>query len=249
MIYAYGQEVDGRCKYMLAVDTETCGELESPLVYDIGVKVFDQQGRIYESESYVVGEIYCGERELMETAYYAKKLPQYEQDIYEGERKMVKLMDVFYQVRRWMKIYNIKDVVAYNTSFDKLSLNHTLAYVTGGQYRYFFPYGTRFVDVWNMACSTIFQRVSFLRMAYECGWWSGVGNVRTNAEVAYSYLTNQPHFEESHTALEDVEIEIYIYLRCRKAGCKAEDMGIIKHPWRKPQPYWDWYEAKMNGII
>ena len=37
------------------------------------------------------------------------------------------------------------------------------------------------------------------------------GRVRTTAQAIYSYIINNPHFEESHTGLEDIDIEIEIF--------------------------------------
>ena len=82
-------------------------------------------------------------------------------------------------------------------------------------------------------------------MADEMGWESDCGNVRTNAEVGYSYLSGKNDFEERHTALEDVKIETEIFVACLKARVKAEDMGIVANPWRKPQPAWKSYKVKV----
>ena len=48
---------------------------------DIGFAVIDSKGRVYEKYSLTIADIYCGERELMKSAYYADKLPQYEEEM------------------------------------------------------------------------------------------------------------------------------------------------------------------------
>lgn len=238
------KKIDKRCKFMLGIDTETCGSLGAPLVYDLGVTVFDQQGRVYEQYSWVIYDIFVGEKEKMKSAYYADKLPQYQKDLNEGKRKMVRFQTAFFTIRNLIKKYNIHGVPAYNTAFDVRALNNTLKHTTNGKYRFFFPIGVQFIDIWNMACSTIFQRKAYFKKADSNGWISPAGNVLTNAEVAFRHLTDNADFEESHTALEDVNIEMQIYLKCKKAGCKSEDMGIVGNPWRKPQPSWKEYLAK-----
>lgn len=238
------KKIDKRCKFMLGIDTETCGSLGAPLVYDLGVAVFDQQGRIYEQYSWVIYDIFVGEMEKMKTAYYAEKIPQYRKDLDAGKRKMVRFQTAFFIIRKLIKQYNIHGIAAYNTSFDVRALNNTMKYTTNGKYRYFFPLGTNLIDIWNMACSTLLQRKSYFKLADEMGWSSEVGNVLTNAQVAYSYLTKNHEFIESHTAFEDVLIEMQIYLKCREIGCKPEDMEIIGNPWRKPQPSWKEYLNK-----
>ena len=73
--------MDKRIKYYLVVDVETANDLENPLVYDIGGVVTDKQGRIYESFSFVVRDVFVGEKDLMKSAYYAEKVPEYWRDL------------------------------------------------------------------------------------------------------------------------------------------------------------------------
>ena len=235
-------------KYFLVIDTETTGEISAPLVYDVGAKVIDLQGRTYESMSSVIYEIYAKQRETMKSAYYAEKLPQYEEDLKNGKRKM----HTFYTVRKtlldWMEKYDIEAVCAYNMPFDKKALNNTYKFITEGKRRFFFPKETKYIDIWVMACSSIFQRKSYQQMAYENAWYSDKGNVLTNAEKAYCYLMNRNDFEESHTALEDVEIESAIFTYCWRYTTE-EERKVIYLPWRKPQKEWYYYEAHEDGII
>lgn len=237
-----------RRKYFIAIDTETCGDLEAPFVYDAGIKVYDFSFSSYEEHSFVVYDTYVGMKDLMQTAYYANKLPQYEIDLRNGKRKMVRFFTLRRLVWNLMKKYNTKIVVAYNTKFDRNALNNTLRVLTNGERKYFFPYGTEFLDVWTMACSTVCQTRGFRKAAYDNEWYSPKGNVRTSAEVVYAYVAKHPDFIECHTALEDVNIEVEIMRYCwRKA--KKEDRGIIANPWRRPQPFWYYTEARKDGRI
>ena len=45
------------------------------------------------------------------------------------------------------------------------------------------------------------------------------------AEVLYRYLTNNIEFVESHTGLEDVEIEMQIFLECKKRN--PDEVGLL----------------------
>lgn len=240
------KKIDKRRHYIMAVDTETCGSLARPLVYDFGIQVIDTKGNVYEEASFVLYEIYVGEKEKMKTAYYAEKLPQYEAGLRaKRDWKMVKTLTAFKKVRDWMEDYGITEVIAYNTNFDHRALNNTIAHATQGRYRFFFPKDTIFLDIWNAACSTLYQQRSFYKMAHACGWESDKGNVRTSAEIGYRYISKIEGFDESHTALEDVKIETQIFLRCLKARVKAEDKLTIANPWRKPQPKWKEFKAEI----
>ena len=100
-------KVDRRKNYYVVLDTETCPidkeyEGVSPnnmFTYDIGFAIIDKKGRVYEKFSYIVKEIFFGERELMQSAYYASKIPMYEEQIREGSRKVA----TFYDIRKCLK--------------------------------------------------------------------------------------------------------------------------------------------------
>lgn len=214
--------MDNRIHYYLVLDTETANGLDQPLVYDVGGVVTDKQGRIYEKFSFVVRDIFVYERALMQTAYYANKIPEYVEDIHNRERVM---MD-FYEIRRYilnlMKKYNITDVAAYNAHFDRNALNTTQRWLTKSRSRYFFPYGTNFVCIWNMACQTLCQRITYRRFCEENQLFSGNGhgtdkkahNISTSAENVFRYLILNPEYQEEHKGLDDVLIETEIMRRC-----------------------------------
>lgn len=234
---------------ILLLDTETCNSLEEPLIYDFGGRVLNLRTlEIPEEVSYTIFDIYAGQRELMKTAYYAEKLPQYEIGMKNGLWKMKRFYNVRREVLSWFDKYNIIGVAAYNTKFDRRALNNTLRFLTDGKSRYFFPYGVKFYDIWTMAANTIFQTQTYRKMAYDNEWYSEKGNVRTTAEHAWRYLTKNADYDERHTALEDVKIEMEIMLHCWKK-CTEEQREIVGNPWRVPQPYWYYTQAKKDGLI
>lgn len=42
------------------------------------------------------------------------------------------------------------------------------------------------------------------------------GNILTNAECCYRYITNNPFFKEEHKGIDDVEIETKILMACKR---------------------------------
>lgn len=232
--------MDKRINYYLIVDVETANSLDQPLVYDIGGVIADKQGRIYEHFSFVIRDIFVYERELMQTAYYANKIPDYVADIQSGARKMID----FYQARQYilnlMEQYNITDVAAYNAHFDRNALNMTQRWLTKSRSRYFFPYNTNFVCIWNMACQTICQRITYRRFCEEHQLFSGNGhgtnkkanNISTSAENVYRYLILNPDYEEEHKGLDDVLIESEIMRRCFSSHkAMPHGKGIRRNCW------------------
>lgn len=232
--------MDKRRKYFLVVDVETANSTEQALTYDIGFSVCDRRGRVYESRSYAVSDIFFDEKkiygnyDLMNTAYYSNKLPQYYEGMRSGAWKVSPLLIIRKEIHQLMQEYNISVVCAYNCNFDKNALNTTLRYISKSALRWFFPYGTEFYCIWNMACQTICKQKSYLRFCLENGFYSESGNCKTSAETVWAYLTQAPEFKERHTGLEDVKIEIEIMAHCFRQH-KKMDKGINRLCWQVPQ--------------
>ena len=217
----------------IVLDVETANDTVDALTYDIGFIVADRHGNIYESHSFCVYDIYCCEKELMQSAYYAKKLPLYEEGLKNGEYKLVKFSTVKNLIWQLMKEYNITKVFAYNCNFDRNALTKTQRWLTKSKYRYFFPYETEFCDIWNFACSTICQQKGYKNFCELNGYISNRGNnYRSSAECVYQFITNQNTFEELHQGLADVYIEYEILLKCYATHKKVET-DIDRLCWRK----------------
>lgn len=217
----------------IVLDVETANDTVDALTYDIGFIVADRHGNIYEHHSFCVYDIYCCEKDLMQSAYYAKKLPLYEMGLADGSYKLAKFSTVKNLIWQLMADYNITKVFAYNCHFDRNALTKTQRYITKSKYRWFFPYGTEFCDIWNFACSTICQQKGYKDFCELNGYISNRGNnYRSSAECVYQYITNQDTFEELHQGLADVYIEYEILLRCYATHRKVE-IDIDRACWRK----------------
>lgn len=225
--------MDKRKNYYLVVDVETANSTEDGLVYDIGYAVCDKKGNIYHKESLVIYDIFVGEKDLMKSAYYAEKIPMYEKGLKENKFKMVSFLTAYKMIRNIIKEYNVKNVCAYNASFDTKALNTTLRYITKSKMRWFFPYGVNVMCIWSMACDTIYQQKSFIKQALRENWLSESGNIKTSAEIGFRYMSNNVDFEEQHTGLADVEIECQIMARCFRQH-KQMTKKINRMCWRKP---------------
>jgi hypothetical protein len=197
---------------VLVIDTETTNDIKQPLPYDVGYAVVNiDTSDIIVKRSFVVAEIWF-DKELMEQAYFAEKIPQYWKDIKENKRIIKGIWNIRKQIQKDMKENNVVKVGAYNMAFDKRATNNDVRYITGSLIRWFFPYDTEFFCIWSMACSSILHTKEFVEFAKNNNYISDKGNVRTNAEVCYKYITGKTDFAESHTGLEDVMIEVSIML-------------------------------------
>ena len=200
--------------YYLMLDTETCNSIDDPLCYDIGFAIVDEKGKIYEKFSYIVKEIFLYEKELMKNAYFAEKIPQYFKEIWGGSRKVASLYEIKRKVWDCMIKYDTVYVVAHNMRFDYLSTNKTQRYLTKSKYRYFFPYGTIFLDTLKMAKEIFKNDEEYKTFCKRNNFMTSKNQVRLTAEILYRFLTNDLEFTESHTGLEDVEIESKIFAEC-----------------------------------
>lgn len=114
--------IDKRRHYILVLDTETANTMQTEkgldmsnvLVYDIGWAVVDKQGNVYECASFVNRDIFCYERDLMQSAYYASKIPLYLEDLEKGLRQMADLWEIRSAMVEVMERYNIRTVCAHN---------------------------------------------------------------------------------------------------------------------------------------
>ena len=60
--------------YYLMVDTETCGGLENPYVYDLGMAIVDRKGKVYAKYSFVIAEVFYVMEDLIKKEYYHEKI-------------------------------------------------------------------------------------------------------------------------------------------------------------------------------
>lgn len=220
--------IDNRHNYLLCVDTETANtiseiingqnrlNMDNVLFYDLGGKVIDTKGRVYETFSFVNADIYLREKELMNSSYYAHKLPQYEQGLRDGSRTMRTTLGIRSYIKTLCDAYGIKTAVAQNAKFDKNALDTTLRYVTKSKYRYFLPYGVEWWDTMKMARSVMHKMPTYRKFCETNGYITKKGHLSATAENLYRFIIKDTTFEESHTGLEDVEIEIQIMLYCMR---------------------------------
>jgi hypothetical protein len=197
----------------LMIDTETTNTIECPICYDFGFSVIDENGKVYEQGSFVVADVFL-DKSLMESAYFADKIPQYWQDINAGKRVLRRWKTIKCIIKDVMAQHEITYVVAHNARFDYASTATTQRYLTCSKWRYFFPYGTQFLDTLKMSRSTFKEDEDYIAFCEQNNFLTSYGKPQFTAEVLYRYLTNDIDFVESHTGLEDVEIETQIFLEC-----------------------------------
>ena len=218
---------------IMMIDTETTNDIDCPIVYDVGFQVFDLNGNTFASDSLINADVFL-DKELMKSAYYAEKIPQYIQGIKDRAFKVRTFRQVRWLIKDAMERWNCSIVCAYNANFDVTALNTTERWLTKSQYRYFLPYGTQVFCIWHMACQVICTQTKYIKFCLANNFVSPSGNIKTSAEAVYAFLTKDSHYEECHTGLQDVLIESKIMAECFRKHKKMEK-NINRLCWRIPQ--------------
>lgn len=219
---------------VLIIDTETTNSIEQPLPYDVGYQIINiPTGQVLCERSFLISEIFL-DHELMAQAYFAEKIPQYWKEVKSGKRILKGIFNIRKIIKADIKEYNAFTIGAYNMSFDKRASNNNIRFISGSLVRWFFPFGIKFFDIWNMACSSLLLSTEYINFCKENNFISESGNYSTSAENVYRFLINDPNFVESHTGLEDVKIEAEIYLHILENYSDYDD-SIKPSCWRKVQ--------------
>ncbi len=199
-------------KYII-LDTETTNDIDCPLVYDFGFSVIDENGKTYASYSFVNADIFCDD-EMMANAYFAEKIPQYWEDIKSGNRILKSFRSIERTFRRVCREWNIDTFVAHNARFDYLALQTTKRYITTSKERFFFPYGSKFVDTLKLSREVFGKNETYRNFCVTNNYVTNYGQNRYTAEIIYRFLTNCNDFVEEHTGLADCMIEKEIFRYC-----------------------------------
>jgi hypothetical protein len=187
------------------LDTETVGGATNPTgTYNYGATIHDREGNIFATTSLLVMEHF---EEIRNDDYAKKNFPIYIERLENGTMSAVateeEALSIIYNLCRF---YNVKYIMAYNTGFDLVKTNcRELA-------KEF-----EFIDIYLMALQTVCHLKSYATFCRMNGFKSRTGkSCATSAESVYAFISNNPNYEEEHTALSDALIEMEIFVKCLK---------------------------------
>ena len=216
------EKIDRRRNYGIVFDTETAntglneeGQLffKDGLFYDFGFSVVDTKGNVYEEYSFINTDIFF-EKELMNSAYYKEKVPKYWKDIKAGRRKLANTYTIHNTFVDCINKYECKWITAHNTRFDYAVVNATQRWVSKSKYRYFIPKDVEIWDTMKMARDVILKMPTYRTFCEKHDLLTKNGRLSASAENLYRFIIKDPNFIESHTGLEDVQIERQILWYC-----------------------------------
>lgn len=235
--------IDRRKIYGIMLDTETANTIEhdgkldmsNVLVYDLGFAIIDSHGSVYETFSFIVEDIFDHETDLMQSAYYAKKIPMYIEQLEQGKRVKATAYAVRQVLLSKIAEYDCKFVCAHNMRFDLNACNNLIRWTTNSKFRYFFPYGIEIWDTMKMANDVICKMPTYKAFCEEHGYKTKNNQCRKTAEILYRFITGDTEFEESHTGLEDVLIEVEILRYCVRQH-KPMRKCLFDNQQERPEP-------------
>lgn len=203
----------------IVFDTETTNSLDDPFVYDIGFCVVDRFGRVYEKHSYLIAEIFL-DKDLMQSAYYAEKIPKYYKKLDQGIISFKKFSTVQKILKDTMRKYSTNIIVAHNARFDYRATTTTQRYLTNSKKRFFYPYGSEIWCTLKMARQALGESDHYKEFCDEYGYYTKhkYPQKRFTAEILYRYITGEDEFIEEHTGLSDTLIEKEILRFCFQMG-------------------------------
>ena len=207
-------------KYLMFIDTETIGCLyvkESVMPFEIGVKIYDNENKkVVKEKSYLIRKFF-NNKYIMFSTFSATKYGTYLERIDTDKRyKVMGVKDIATDIGKMISRYNIKIMVAHNGMFDKNAMD-----------KLFNEFGTDnpFKKIDLLDTMEISKVITFskdyanycianknkLNSINESCFITNSNRVRITAQAIYCYITNNVDFEEAHTGLEDIDIEIKIF--------------------------------------
>ena len=207
-------------RYLMFIDTETIGTLnvkESILPFEIGMKVLDTEtNKIVKEKSYLVRKFF-NNKYIMLSTFSATKYPDYFEKLENDKRyKTMSVNDIARDIEKTISRYGIKIMVAHNGNFDKTAMA-----------RLFEDFGVDnpFENIDLLDTMELSKVITFskdyanycienkdrLNSLKDSCFITNSGRVRTTAQAIYCYISNNSQFEEAHTGLEDIDIEIEIF--------------------------------------
>ena len=172
--------------------------------------------KIVKEKSYLVRKFF-NNKYVMFSTFSATKYGKYLELVESDKRyKIMGVKDIALDIEKMVSRYNIKIMVAHNGMFDKNAINQL-----------FNEFGaSNPIEQINLLDTMEISKIITFSSEYanyclahrerlnsmnESCFITNSGRVRTTAQAIYCYITNNAEFEEAHTGLEDIDIEISIF--------------------------------------
>ena len=147
-------------------------------------------------------------------------------------KKAIPYTDTFFQnfySDNWEKWYNNQvEIIKRIAAGEKLTnsnFNADYFELRGKNYPLF--------DIWGIACEFLLNNTDYKEICIKNGWLTTSGKYfKTSAECAFRFCESKDDFIESHTALNDAEIETKIFSKAVKKNKNKVKFGLQFFPFR-----------------
>lgn len=234
----------GRKNIYMVLDTETVKPFGAQVPYDVGGVIMDKTGNILHKFSFIVSDYFYNLR-LMKTAYFSDKVPYYIEKIAAGETVVRTFKEIITELTDIIDEYKVTHLAAYNERFDERAMENACYECFDN--RNWLNREVERICIWGGACDTLCSS-RYCKAARENGWVSEAGNILTNAEVVYKYISGAWDFLEEHTALSDAEIEAEILTAILKRKTKT-NFSVRYNPWQEVQRREKVSRREENGDV
>lgn len=207
-------------------DTETAS-LQKPFCYNIGYTIVDMDTegaiqQVYVSKNFIVEQVWHNSM-LFSTAYYADKRPIYVAEMRRRRAVLEKFGYITQEMVRDFKRYGVQYAYAFNSPFDDRVFEFNCDW-----FHCINPFDNIPVfDIRGFA-HTFLVDDTYLEFCDKYAKYTDSGNYSTTAETVYQFITDNPDFQEEHTALEDSKIELEILQATVKAGARLDTEYPVK---------------------
>lgn len=211
--------------------------------YDVGFIVADKKGAIYEEYSLACMPCVWENLSVTFVTSQEKAKVMTHKNIEEILRSPDKyrwytIEQVLDTLEKVITRHKISEIWAYNCSFDKSAINRLLE---GYEIKYPNLCKVDWLDIWSAIVMTRCCTKKYVKYCRKNDFVTDRGNIKTSAEVVYSYLIGERDFEEEHTGHADCLIEYQILMTAIKSKKKIN--GKISMPWKMVKNF-----VEENGI-
>lgn len=233
-----------KAKVFMTFDSETVGLGSRALIFDLAY-VISTRKKVLLERTFLIREVLTNPRTMLfallnenwRQSFGGKIFSHYIPAIHAGRLRLYGWREVCEIMRDDMLTYSVDVFTAYNLNFDTGALSRTQNHICDGGK--ILNYKPTMLDLWLFSCTTVCNTKMFHKLAHEFGeefgWITPAGNVRTTAEKTHAYLSGDYGFIESHTALEDAQIETEILQRLLSKH-KTIPYDVLDYmPWRHAQ--------------
>lgn len=182
--------------------------------YDMGFLIINLHHEILCRFRVIISDVFYGETERMQSAYYADKLPQYYEAIANGKVLVMTTLELKLFLRDLCEYFEVTKAAAHNARYDyRATRNIAKLYTKSNTV---VPANLEWWDTRKMAHDTICKMPTYRKFCEANGYMTNHKKPRPQekAETIYRFLTKNTDFVEEHTALADAEIEAEILWKC-----------------------------------